>query len=51
LVAAAALLRKADRFATRSLIRSSFAEGDVAVVLTRDGSEARRPAEVYGPEN
>ena len=28
-----------------------FAEGDVAFVLTRDGLEARRRAEVYGSEN
>jgi hypothetical protein len=28
-----------------------FAAGDVAFVLTRDGLEARRRAEVYGSEN
>jgi hypothetical protein len=28
-----------------------FAEGDVAFVLTRDGLEVRRRAEVYGSEN
>jgi hypothetical protein len=30
---------------------SGFAEGDVAFVLTRDGLEVRRRAEVYGSEN
>jgi hypothetical protein len=30
---------------------SGFAEGDVAFVLTRDGLEVRRRAEVYGREN
>jgi hypothetical protein len=30
---------------------SGFAEGDMAFVLTRDGLEARRRAEVYGSEN
>ena len=30
---------------------TGFAEGDVAFVLTRDGLEVRRRAEVYGSEN
>jgi hypothetical protein len=30
---------------------SGFAEGDVAVVLTRDGLEVRRGAELCGSEN
>jgi hypothetical protein len=30
---------------------SGFAEGEVAFVLTRDGLEVRRRAEVYGSEN
>jgi hypothetical protein len=30
---------------------SGFAEGDVAFVLTRDGLDVRRRAEVYGSEN
>ena len=30
---------------------SGFAEGDVAFVLTRDGLEVRRRAEVYGSDN
>jgi hypothetical protein len=30
---------------------SGFAEGNVAFVLTRDGLEVRRRAEVYGSEN
>ena len=30
---------------------TGFAEGDVAFVLTCDGLEARRRAEVYGSEN
>ena len=30
---------------------AGFAEGDVAFVLTRDGLEVRRQAEVYGSEN
>jgi hypothetical protein len=30
---------------------TGFAEGDMAFVLTRDGLEARRRAEVHGSEN
>jgi hypothetical protein len=30
---------------------TGFAEGDVAFVLTRDGLEVRRRAEVYGSDN
>ena len=30
---------------------AGFAEGEVAFVLTRDGLEVRRRAEVYGSEN
>ena len=30
---------------------TGFAEGDVAFVLTRDGLEVRRRAEVYGSKN
>ena len=30
---------------------TGFAEGEVAFVLTRDGLEVRRQAEVYGSEN